>query len=292
MGRNKGLKKRGWALELCEITEKKGVPRIRTRRMLMLPAVQLDTHIILDKSDETSSVTGGSSALRRPPTFPFRDPPSDSVLAFYVGASSSSGEKQKLLFSVFTSTVRSFTATIKRTTRVPWRKRDIRPFIVPWNKWGPELTRWINVRDTPWSMVRALSGTRCVISERLTGRVRMLDFNPERLHMIEDWNKRRAGETGGRDWRMVTSPTTILAGEVFQYDIESKLPYYEVRKPGDRVDADFTFCIDDKWVVLIRVCSNPNIRLTVFHSKPGRRPDSLMAILSAVHSVFTSGSCT
>lgn len=291
--------KRGWALELCEITEKKGVPRICMRRMLMLPAVQPDTHIILEKFDETSSVTGRPSALRCPPAPPFRDPPSDSVLAFYVGASSRSGEKQKLLFSVFTSTLRSFTMTIKRTTRFRWRKRDIRPFIVPWNEWGPELTRWIDVGDIP--MVRALSGARCVISERSTGRVRMLDFNPERLHWIDNWIKRKAGETEGRDWRMGTSPTTILAGEVFKYGIVSKLPYYEVRKTGVGVEADFTFLIDDKWFVLIRVCSKQynvaNIRLisNIFsYNKPGRRPDLIdgESYSSTVHSVLASGSGT
>jgi hypothetical protein len=84
----------------------------------------------------------------------------------------------------------------------------------------------------------------------------MLDFNPERLTWIEDWIIRRTGETVGRDWRVMTSPTTIPAGEVFKYDIESKLPYYEVRKSGPRAEADFTFFIDDNWVVLIRVCSN------------------------------------
>jgi hypothetical protein len=86
----------------------------------------------------------------------------------------------------------------------------------------------------------------------------MLDFNPERLRWIEDWIKGRTGETVtvGRNWQVMTSPTTIPAGEVFEYDIESKLPYYEVRKTGLQVEADFTFLVDDNWVVLIRVCSN------------------------------------
>jgi hypothetical protein len=265
--------KRDWALELCEITEKNGASRIRTRRKLKLPAVRPDAHIILEKFDETSSVTGHPSALRRPSTFPFRVPPSNSVLALYVEASSRSGEKQKLLFSVFTSTLHSFTVT----TSVPGRKRGIRRFEVPWNKWGPELTRWVNVEDFP--MVRALSETRCVISETSTGRVRMLDFNPERLPWIEDWIQRRTGETGGRDWRVITSPTTILAGKVFKYNIKSKLPYYELKKTGDRdrAEAGFRFFIDDKWAVLIRVCSNhynvANIRLISNVFQPGRRPD-------------------
>ena len=265
--------KRGWALELCEITEENGASHIRTRRMLELPAVQPGTHIILEKFDETSSVTGRPSALRRPSTFPFRVPPSDSVLAFYVGTKQPlRGEKQTLIFSVFTSTLRIFTTNIRRAT---WRKQDRRPVIVPWDEWGPELTRWINVEDTP--MIRALSGTRCVISEKSTGRVRMLDFNPERLTWIEDWIKGRTGETV-RDWRVMTSPTTIPAGDVFEYDIESKLPYYEVRKTGLRAEADSTFIIDDNWVVSIRVCSNhynvanSHLFFNIFsYNKPGLR---------------------
>jgi hypothetical protein len=254
-------------LELCEIKEKKnGTSKIRTRRMLKLPAVQPDTHVILEKFDETSSVTGSPSALRCPSTFPFKDPPRDSVLAFYVGASSRSGKKQALLFSVFTSTLRNFTATVG-TTRKRWGKRRHKRIpTVPWNEWGPELTRWINVEDIP--MIRTFSGTRCVISERPTGRVRVLDFDPESLRWNEEWIKPRTGETEGRDWQMMTSPTTIPAGEIFQYDIESKLPYYEVMKAGLRVEADFTFFIDDNCVVLIS------------------RPDVIDG--SAVHSVLDS----
>ena len=290
--------KRDWALGLFEITEEKGASRIRKRRVLKLPAIQPDAHIVLEKFDETSSCTGRPSALWHPSTLPFRDPPSDSILAFYVGASSRSGGKRAFLFSVFTSTLHSFFST-RRTTRVPW-KWDIRPSTVPWDDWGPESTRWIDVEDS--TMTRALSGTRCVISECSTGRMRMLDFNPERLSWIEDWIKRTTGETGGRDWQVMTSPTTIPAWGVFEYDIESKLPYYELRKTGVQAEIGSAFIIDDKWVVLIRVCSNyynvANIRVisNLFRririSRDGQRDGdriSLMVILSnAVDSVLGS----
>lgn len=255
--------RRDWALELCEIREKKdGTSYIRTHRMLELPAVQPDSHVILEKFDETPSVTGSPSAPGRPSTFPFRDPPRDSVLAFYVRASSRSGKKQALLFSVFTSTLRNFTATVGTTRKRWWQWRPHEGIsTVPWNEWGPELTRWINVEDIP--IIRAHSGTQCLIFERSTGRVRMLDFNPE-----EEWIKPRTGETVGRDWQMMTSPTTIPAGEIFQYDVESKLPYYEVTKAGLRVEAGFTFFMDDNCVVLIS------------------RPDVIDG--SAVHSVLDS----
>ncbi|KAF8488513.1 hypothetical protein F5888DRAFT_1809666 [Russula emetica] len=245
--------KRNWALELYEITENNGaLSCIHRRRMLKLPAVQPDTHIIFEKFDETSSVTGRPSALRHPSALPFMVPPSDSILAFYMRASSRSGEKQTLVFSVFTSALRSFIVTI-RATWLPW-KRDKRTFIVPWNEWGPEFTRWIIVEDFKLPIIRALSGTRCVIYERLTGQMGMVDFNPEHLPWINDWIKRRTGETVGRTWLVDTCPSTILAGEVFKYEIESKLPYFAV---GHRVEAGVTFLIDDKCVVLIR---------------PGRRP--------------------
>ena len=250
---------REWALELCVITEKKGAPRIRSRRKLKLPAVQPGTHTVLEKFDETSSGTGLPSTLRHPSTLPLTDPRSDSILAFYVKASNRS-EKRTLLFSVFTSTLHSFTVT----TRTKWwsRRGGGEPYIVSWDEWGPELTRWINIGDFP--VIRTLSGTRCVISETSTGRVRMLDFNPECLPRMEDLIKRENGETGGRDWLVTTTcPTIIPAGKVFQCDIVSKLPYYELRKSG--VEVDFSFFIDDKRVVLIRVYSNhynvPNIRL-------------------------------
>jgi len=81
----------------------------------------------------------------------------------------------------------------------------------------------------------------------------MLDFNPERLLWIEDRIKCETGENGMNDCLVVTSPTTIPAGQIFQYGIESKLPYYELRKTG--VEVDTMFLMDDKRVVLIQVCS-------------------------------------
>lgn len=251
--------KRDCSLELYEITEKKGTVFIGTRRILKLPAIRPDTQIILEKFDETSSATGSPWDLRHPSEFPSRDPPSDSVLALYVKAGG-----QELLFSVLTSTLRDFTATIKKRTRfIPWKHRigQIRgPIVVPWDKWGPGLTRWIDVEDMLWPSptipAPALSGTRCLISEgrawRSTGRVCMVDFNPERLPRIEDYIKRRTGETE-RNWRVVTHPTTFLAGKAFKNNVKSRLPYYELRKPGDQNDHGFTFYADDKWVVLIRV---------------------------------------
>lgn len=253
-----------WALELREITEENGVSLIYPRRRLSLPDVQPDTNISLEKFDEAPSGAGRPSALRRPSTLPFRVPPSDPVLAFYVRARSRSGEKQALLFSVFTSTLRSFTEK-----RGGWFF-----FRVPWKKWGPELTRWINVEDSP--MIRSLSGTRCVISDTGNGQVRMLDFNPERLTWMKDWIKSRTREAEGRDWSVMASPTTIRAGKVFKHDVKSQLPYYELRKTRDPVEAGFRFFMDENWVILIRVCSDycnmANIRLiSIFfpYNKPG-----------------------
>jgi hypothetical protein len=113
----------------------------------------------------------------------------------------------------------------------------------------------------------------------------MLDFNPERLPWIEDWikHKTEAGETGVEDWSVVTSPTTISAGENFLCDIESKLPYYELRKAG--VGGDLF--IDDERAVLIRVCSDhynvADIRLisNIFCLSSHRSSDQIfMAICS------------
>ena len=116
-----------------------------------------------------------------------------------------------------------------------------------------------------------------------------MDFDPERLPWMEDWIKRRIGETEVRDWLAVTCPTTILAGEVFRYDIESKLPYYELKKTGVEEKPGFTFFIDDKLVVLIRVCSNhynmANIRFISNIFRIISRVPS-MTNLSAVHSVL------
>ncbi len=232
----------------------------RTRRILELPAVTRPTSVNLKKIDETSSSTCRPSALGRPSTLPSGSRPSDSVLAFYVGTFLWEGATDVQMFYVLKSTLRNLAK--RGTTRVRgnfppfsscmnYLAQCAAPHILPWHQWGPESTRWIHVEKVP--KICALSGTRCVISKRLGG-VRMLDFNPERLLWIKDWieHKTKSGETGVEDWSVVASPTTIPAGEYFLCDIESKLPYYELRKAG--VEGDLF--IDDELAVLIRVCSD------------------------------------
>ena len=74
--------------------------------------------------------------------------------------------------------------------------------------------------------------------------------------------KLRAGKTWRRDWLVVASPTILLAREV---SITTLSPSSRTQastsslagKPESEVGI--TFYIDDKWVVLIQVCSNPYI---------------------------------
>src|SRR5882757_5875164 len=66
-------------------------------------------------------------------------------------------------------------------------------------------------------------------------------FQSQTPHLDRGLDHSRTGETVGRDWRVVTSSTTIPGGNLFKHDIESKLPYYEVRKTGHQVEDEFTF---------------------------------------------------
>jgi len=124
------------------------------------------------------------------------------------------------------------------------------PITVPWENWGPEMTRWIEPEIM--TLRQSLSGTRCAIS-KWTGQefeVQLLDFNPTRLRRLEYLAEKKVNEWEDRRKQLVNSQSTISARKYFKHNIVSHLPYFEIRRRG----AKGRLLIDDQWVVQTRVC--------------------------------------
>jgi hypothetical protein len=93
---------------------------------------------------------------------------------------------------------------------------------------------------------------RCAITEPGKWKLRVLDFNPGRPGRVVAI--REPGKDGKRvqERLAVTAPSIIHAGLCFLHDIESSLPYYELKRSG----VVGNFFMDDEWIAEIKVGSN------------------------------------
>lgn len=100
---------------------------------------------------------------------------------------------------------------------------------------------------------------RCAISNLKSLEVKVLDFNPRRLSMLKDKPEdhlidhvKDKGQieckNKGEENELVTSQSTIPAGEYFRHDIVSELPYNEFKS----TKAKGRLFIDDQWIVQIK----------------------------------------
>lgn len=246
-----------WALALCRITKEGDTITFRTLSKLKLPDVWCTTRVQLKSFNKASSVLDNPFVPKRHSTLPFRNLPSESVLSFYVEADCGWKHMMPIIsfFYVHLSALlalaeRAVTAQVSgtkgfchRLTRCNSLGPKIPAITVPWKEWGPKNTRWIESEHR--SVRQSLSGTRCAISKWAGGRVRLLDFNPERLSLFAE---RLAAEEKVTGW-VVNSPSTISARKYFKENIVSHLPYFEIMGEG----AKGTVLIDDQWVVQTQV---------------------------------------
>jgi hypothetical protein len=237
--------------------------------ILKLPAVHPRAHTELLSFNRTSSTTASPSISTRRSTLPFRSSPSDSVLSFSVSVRRSERsfiEIKTLFFYALPSALRTLAETVtaqasnkgepsdkvynstpKWLRRPTLRTTPNTPIVMPWDDWGPKLTRWIIPGS--FSVRQTLSGMRCAISEWSGRKVRVLDFNPGRLRRVVA--VREPGKNGERvlERLAVTTPNTINAGRCFLRDFQSGLPYYELKRNGVKGDL----FMDDEWIAQIQV---------------------------------------
>ena len=251
-----------WALALCRITKEGDSLTFCTLRQLKLPDVSCYSRVQLKNFNRAPSGPDNPSApsLKRHSTLPFRNSPSESILSFCVRANRRwGGIPTNFFFYVHPSALcvlaeRAVTAPVSETrglchrlARRTFLSPKTLPITVPWENWGPETTRWIELEDL--AVHQSLSGTRCAISKRLGKEVQLLDFNPVRL---EHPDEEKATERENLGKLLVNSQSTIPAKKYkyFKHDIVSHLPYFEIRRGGVKGQL----LIDDQWVVETWVC--------------------------------------
>lgn len=252
-------------MALCRITKEGDALNFRTICKLKLPDVKRHTSVQLESFDRAPSGPDNPFSPNRHSTLPFRSSPSESVLSFYVRVDrgwSWSCVPVILFFYIRPSDLRTLAES---AVRVPVSKErgvyhrpahchspspKTLPITVPWQNWGPKMTRWIKPEKR--STRQSLCGARCAISTSvgLTTKVQLLDFNLSRIRKIK--NGVEKNPTGLEEqFSVVDSQSTISARKYFRHDIVSHLPYFERRRSG----AEGRLLIDDQWVVQIRqVC--------------------------------------
>lgn len=258
---------------------------IRTLCILELPAIRKKTVIKLKSIDRAPSGTddnpfGFAPKRHSHSTLPFRSSFSQSVLSFRVTAEKKKEERSHVLtnwfFYVRSNALRTLAEgavdaqapemkntslsqrLFRRLSHCNFSSQSSRPPItVPWKDWGPKATRWIDANDL--SYCQSLSGMRCAISNLKSLEVKVLDFNPRRLSMLKDKPEdhlidhvKDKGQieckNKGEENELVTSQSTIPAGEYFRHDIVSELPYNEFKS----TKAKGRLFIDDQWIVQIK----------------------------------------
>ena len=257
-------------------------------RILKLPAIHKETIIKLKGIDRAPSGTDDSPLSFTPKrhscsTLPFRSSLSQSVLSFRVTAGRKMKEKGLVLtnwfFYVRSNTLRTLAERavvaqasemkntnmsqrlFRRLAHCNFSSPSRPPITVPWEDWGPKATRWIDANYL--SDCQSLSGMRCAISSlKSPGEVKVMDFNPKRLSMLEDKPKDHligyTKDKGQMKWEnkgeeknemlLVTSQSKVPAGDYFQNDIVSELPYTELNS----TKAKGQLFIDDQWIVQIK----------------------------------------
>jgi hypothetical protein len=98
---------------------------------------------------------------------------------------------------------------------------DVDVNIIPWDRWGPSVTRWVDTGVMPTRWITTTAGQRCALrfarNEDDPSPIVILDFNPTSL-------KRAATGNNSSRRRFVTKPTEIVHRS-FQAPILSALPY-------------------------------------------------------------------
>lgn len=98
-----------------------------------------------------------------------------------------------------------------------------------WDEWGPGITRWFEIEDTPPRWITVSAGQRYALIPSTASTspepIRVLDFNP-----YSCWRQKQAEEAGTKDdgTQLYDETSTIsVASHGFVEPVNSRLPYVE-----------------------------------------------------------------
>jgi len=103
---------------------------------------------------------------------------------------------------------------------------------VPWNEWGPDITRWFSTDDIPTRWITTSCGQRwATIEEELPSPICIRDFNSNNIkRVIESLGVTRSYETDNAIITVVDTPSSASEENerTFGEQVESRLPYLEI----------------------------------------------------------------
>jgi hypothetical protein len=144
-------------------------------------------------------------------------------------------------YSPYTSTIES---RIGMSHRI---EVSISPACIPWNRWGPLITRCFSARGIAHGYITTTAGQRSVCiptqAENDPSPITVRDFNP---YNIARYTEPETDSIGGYR-RLVTDPTLLEPRHVFTEDVWSALPYIEV---VSRQRYDYTAVLMDEERIL------------------------------------------
>lgn len=83
--------------------------------------------------------------------------------------------------------------------------------VIPWDTWGPNVTRWMSAEVASARWITTTAGARAAVMVENDGTIVLMDFHPARLHRAKDvWV-----EQGG----------TVIVHPAFEDPLVSRLPY-------------------------------------------------------------------
>jgi hypothetical protein len=119
--------------------------------------------------------------------------------------------------------------------------------VIPWDRWGPSVTRWWVTGVIPTNWVTTTAGQRCVVKfsrdEHAPSSILILEFNPRRL--------KSAGARNSTLYQ--TSHPTRIVHSSFQEPVVSALPFFCYASPDNfRFDG---LLIDEERLIGLHVRS-------------------------------------
>jgi hypothetical protein len=263
------VRKRDFALEVCEITEgdDKATFTLRTACILKLPSLHPSTRVRFHSRNRTPFASNFSTPALHSNRLPFRSSPADAILGFEISlrrhGRRPGSELRRLAFWVHHRALRKYAAETARPSHIPLKleprssPQGIRglvsrlvnrisdtfttPPVLHWSQWGPQSTRWRECSDDLRDR-QTLAGMRCAVVHQ--GSLTLMDFSPGRLAMLRAQNSPE-----NTDLKVVEAPTDISAGRCFVRDFNSKLPYCERTKE----EIKNRVLMDDEWILQIEV---------------------------------------
>jgi hypothetical protein len=266
-------------------------PRLIPLCVLNLPPLSEHASIVrLDCRGEPNPIGSGALAVPAPSSRPFRDKAEDAIMLFNMliedvppdGEQSHFVEPHPFVFIVHRRALAAHIPAEHRacapyccSSVVPARLGEVVP--VPWDVWGVAATRWFEGGAASAQWITTTAGQRAVTMEDdAPAPIIVQDFNPYAVHAARaraaaataaaagsaasGQSSREGGNwseqlPNGNRMTLKVEESVLPAGNMFQEDVRSALPYVEV-VTRDKYRYEGVL-IDEERILGLKVRSSP-----------------------------------